>query len=119
MLQPMIYSGFEDVLSLDLLYYRTNAQTNNFLFYTILVDKNCNDRNALDFLYVGIKSRFILDEDIFVLEKNYRSFLRKGNSTVIYETDLSLDQYKDLFDLLLLGAFADAEDMVRAFENQY
>ena len=121
-LQPMRYSGFENILGMDLLYDRENVQRNNGVFFTIYVDKTCNDKKALDFLYVGIKSNFILNKEVFALEKSDKSLLGSKHSStdmVNYEANLSRDQYKDLLDLLQLGAFADAEDMVKAFEDQF
>ena len=74
---PMSYSGFEEIIGMDLLYDRENVQKNKGVYFTIFVDKNCSDKKALDFLYVGIKSQFILNKDVFALEESEKSFLGK------------------------------------------
>ena len=120
-LEPLAYSGYEEIIGIDLIYDREHIQNNKGTYFTIFIDRNCNNKNALDFLYTGFQSQFILNKDVFALEESDKSFLGGRHTTIHYEereANLSRDQYKDLLNLLQLGAFSDAADMVEAFESQ-
>ena len=123
LMETMRYSGFQDIIALDLLYDRENVQRNKGVYFNILIDKTCGDeKNALDFLYVGIKAQFILNKDVFALEESSKNlFGSRKSKTNYFETNanLSREQYKNLLDYLQLSAFSDAENIVKAFDDQF
>ena len=113
-LYPMSYTGFSSPMVLEVLYDRESIQKNKGVYFTLFGDRNCNDKKTVDFLYVGIKSQFILNKDVF----NYEEFRINDDKRYCGNMDFSHDQCKDFLSFLQLGAFSDVEDMIKMYEKE-
>ena len=103
------YSGIVDTIQLDILFNRKSVSKG--CYFSILEEEDCEDSSEFDFLFTSITSDFKLEDDLLLLRQD------DGYEKVKYEANLSLDFYKTIINILQIGSYDNAIQMIDAIDD--
>lgn len=106
-----------EAINIDLAY--SKKTTSKGCYFSMLLEHNCEDSTQFDFLFTAINSGFKLEADLFLLDQG------KGNlisgtveqKMVRNDANLSREMYTTLVNILQLGAFDAAIDLIDSIED--